>query len=255
MGNDAGKLRRPRWSVRNPKSKIRNALRFSILGADFPNPSAPSEGIPVRRRTGWRLFLAAALLFGTAWGCANPSEPADPKPEAEVVPAPEPPDPLRVGFDVDDTLLFSSPAFGVAFGTKGIKPYSKPFWEIVNGSDDGLSRVKKKTLEILKKHRAEGAEIFVITARRSHGGEGLKAFIDKTFAVPPDRVFFETRGKAKRIRALGLDLFYGDSDSDISAARDAGAEGVRILRSPKSSYKKKYTPGKYGERIVEGSEE
>jgi acid phosphatase (class B) len=156
---------------------------------------------------------------------------------------------------VDDTLLFSTPAFDVGFGTKGVKPYSEEFWTIVNGADEGRSAVKRKTKEILDRHRAEGARIFAVTARHPHGGEALKAFLFKAFGIAPGDTYFETEGKAETLRKLGIEVFYGDSDSDIEAAREAGAKGVRILRSPKSSYKKKYNPGKHGEEIVEGSEE
>ena len=69
-----------------------------------------------------------------------------------------------------------------------------------------------------------------------------------------ENVYF-TNKKAQRIRELDIEIFYGDSDSDIKAAQDAGIEGISILRSPKSSYKKKYNPGKYGEKIIPNSEE
>jgi acid phosphatase (class B) len=162
---------------------------------------------------------------------------------------------LKVGFDVDDTLLFSSPGFDRAKARKDVKPYSWLFWRIVNESDAELSTVKKKTREILEKHKAEGAEIFVVTARHPHGGEELMRYLYRELGVPPTHVFFETKGKAERLEELGIEIFYGDSDSDITAAKEAGAKGIRILRSPKSSYKGKYNPGKFGEEIIEGSEE
>jgi acid phosphatase (class B) len=179
----------------------------------------------------------------------------EPAPETAPEPTPEPaPEPVAVGFDFDDTLVFSSPAFKEGFAGKP-KPYSKGFWEIVNASDEGRSVVKKKTLEILEKHRARGDSIYVITARKPYGGDKVKAYIQKTFAIPPGNVFFETRGKERRIRALGLSIFYGDSDSDIKAAQKAGIIGVRILRSPNSSYKGKNNPGRFNEEIVPGSQE
>jgi acid phosphatase class B len=161
----------------------------------------------------------------------------------------------RVGFDVDDTLLFSSPAFDVAYASEGVEPRSDEFWTIVNSSDEGHSAIKQKTRELLEAHRAAGDEIYVITARHPSGGDGLRTFLHQHLGIDPDHVFFETEGKAERISALGLQVFYGDSDSDIAGAIEAGATGIRILRSPRSSYKKKYHPGMYNEEIIEGSKE
>jgi len=159
----------------------------------------------------------------------------------------------EVGFDVDDTLLFSTPAFNEAFQSDA-RPFSPQFWKIVNSLDREKSIVKKKAAEILKKHQSEGSEIFVITSRNSEGGEELKDFLNDVFGVAEENVYFETGGKAARIKQLGIDIFYGDSDSDIKDALEAGAAAYRILRSTASSYKSNYNPGMYGERIIENSE-
>ncbi|GEM_PF-1483705 len=222
---------------------------------------------PGRRALG-RLWLAALLAVLVASACGTnapaggetssspaPAEETEAEPgEAEPPEANKPQAGLRVGFDLDDTLLFSSPAFQKGFDAD-VRPYSWAFWRVVNTSDGEVSVVKKKTREILQAHQAKGAEIFVVTARHPHGGEEVMRFLYKTFGIPPTHVYFETEGKAERLRALRLDVFYGDADSDVSAALEAGVKPVRILRSPKSSYKKKYNPGKYDEEIVEGSEE
>jgi hypothetical protein len=42
-----------------------------------------------------------------------------------------------------------------------------------------------------------------------------------------------SRGRPPR----GRKVFYGDSDNDITAAREAGARGIRVLRAANSSYK------------------
>jgi acid phosphatase (class B) len=156
---------------------------------------------------------------------------------------------------VDDTLVFSTPAFDAAFDAEGVEPYSEAFWKILNGSDEGRSRVKKKSREIFERHRAEGAEIYAITSRHPPGGEAFREYLRKTFGIPPDRVFFETGRKTDRIRELRLSVYYGDSDSDIEDAIDAGARGVRIRRSQKSSNIKATHPGKFGEEVVAGSED
>ncbi|MBP7652406.1 hypothetical protein KA977_03220 [Candidatus Dependentiae bacterium] len=166
---------------------------------------------------------------------------------------------LRVGFDVDDTLLFSTPAFDNA----KIKYQwdTDEFWREVNSLDSKVSIVKKKVMEIIKFHKSQNCEIFVITARPGIGGDNLKKFISEKFGIPEENTYFEPASKIERIKKLKLDIFYGDSDTDISDAEKGGAEGIRIQRSEKSSYKDssgnlaKYNPGKFKEKIIENSAE
>lgn len=48
--------------------------------------------------------------------------------------------------------------------------------------------------------------------------------------------------------------FYGDSDNDITAARDIGARGIRILRASNSTYKPLPQAGAFGEEVIVNSE-
>ncbi|HBQ2476067.1 TPA: acid phosphatase AphA, partial [Klebsiella pneumoniae] len=47
---------------------------------------------------------------------------------------------------------------------------------------------------------------------------------------------------------------YGDSDNDITAAREAGARGIRVLRAANSSYKPLPMAGALGEEVIVNSE-
>lgn len=156
---------------------------------------------------------------------------------------------LRIGFDIDDTLIFSTPAFAKAFQSKTV-PFSAAFWKIVNKSDSGISIVKKKSYEIVKKYEKAGDEVYAITARYPNNGKYLKDFINAKFGIPKSHIFFAPNGKAKKMKELKLNIFYGDSDSDMVYAKEAGATPIRIMRSKKSSYKRNYHPGKYGEKII-----
>jgi acid phosphatase (class B) len=162
-------------------------------------------------------------------------------------------DRLRVGFDLDDTLLFSTPAFNKGFRSVH-SAWSPSFWTLVNKSDVKHSVVKESVRAILDKHRNQGDDIYIITARRPYGTAPLLDYLEKTFHVEREWVFFEPKGKSQRMKALGLDIFYGDSDTDISDALDAGVRGIRIRRSPKSWHKKNYHPGKFNEPILENTE-
>jgi acid phosphatase (class B) len=160
----------------------------------------------------------------------------------------------RVGFDIDDTLLFSTPAFQKGYESDA-RPYSKAFWKVVNASDRGNSIPKKKVRRVVKEYLKKGVKVYAITARKPHGGAKLKKFIHEVFGIPEENIYFEPVSKVKRILDLKLDAFYGDSDSDMEAALAAGIKAIRVERSAKSSYKKKYHPGKYGEPVLDNSAE
>ncbi len=197
------------------------------------------------------------------------------------------PEVTAVGFDIDDTLLFSSPAFTRGFATGGRPaPDDELFWIYTNACDggcaettitlnDGTSKtlpanpprpVKQKAIELVRYHQGLGHEVYAITGRPGFGGDPLRDYLLEQLGIARDHVYFEPdadqpgnpAGKTDRIEALGIDVFYGDSDSDVTDAVKANAKAVRFLRSPKSTNRKagklnKYHPGYYGEIIVEGS--
>jgi len=158
----------------------------------------------------------------------------------------------EVGFDLDDTLVFSSPAFQQAF-EKDVEPFSREFWSVVNASDAEHSCIKPSVKKLLEKHQRKGREIYVITAREPHNTEPARTFVHRTFGIPRDHLFFEPDGKTRRFKKLGIDIYYGDSNSDITDAQAADIKSVRIQRSPKSNYQKKYDPGRFGEKVLENT--
>jgi len=166
---------------------------------------------------------------------------------------------LRIGFDIDDTLLFSTPAF--EYAKQKFAWDTTEFWRCVNSADSEYSIIKKKTYNIIKTYQKQGAEIFVITARPAENTEPLKEFISVTFNIPKQNIFFEPKSKVERIKFLNLHFFFGDSDNDILDAQVADVIPIRIKRSSKSSYKDnngvfiKYNPGKFDEQVIENSED
>jgi acid phosphatase (class B) len=203
-----------------------------------------------------------------------------------------------VGFDIDDTLLFSTPTFDRAILTGGLpKPTDELFWSEANACDMGCaeksitlpdgsqktlaansaSGLKAKAVELLKKHRSLGHKVFAITGRPDIKGDPLRDYLVAQMGFKRDEIFFEPdidvpgnpAGKSDRIESLNLDLYYGDSDSDITDAMNAFVDSttgirkktvktVRFFRSPKSNNRKagrlnKYHPGYFGEPILEGT--
>jgi acid phosphatase (class B) len=189
-----------------------------------------------------------------------------------------------VGFDIDDTLLFSTPAFGRGFATGGTPaPTDTTFWTAVNGCDPGCdaqtltlpdgttkelpatgaSAVKSKAYALVQYHLSLGQQVYAITARPDINGDVLRDYLQAELGIDRANVYFEPVMKTDRMAALGLDVFYGDSDSDITDARKVPGRtvlGVRFERSPKSSYRDsgrlaKYHPGYFGEPIIADSYE
>jgi acid phosphatase class B len=202
-----------------------------------------------------------------------------------------------VAFDIDDTLAFTTPTFARGFATGGQpKPEDILFWTHTNGCDagcpsetltlpDGTTKVlpataastpKAKALELIAFHKSQGHRVYAITARPDINGDPLRDYLEQALGIDRNDVFFEPdidqpgnpKGKTDRIESLDLDIFYGDSDSDITDTAKAFADGsgaprkvvrpIRFLRSPKSSNRKagklnKYHPGYYGEPVLEGS--
>jgi acid phosphatase class B len=202
-----------------------------------------------------------------------------------------------VGFDIDDTLAFTTPTFARAFLSGGTpKPEDSVFWTLANGCDSGCqaqtltladgserhlpsnepSTAKLAAVALVARHKALGHRVFAITARPDTNGNPLRAYIQRELGIAEADVYFEPdldlpgnpKGKTDRIESLNLDLFYGDSDSDIRDAAKAFAgpggsrtkevRSVRFLRAPQSSNRKagklnKYHPGYFGEAILRGS--
>jgi acid phosphatase class B len=204
-----------------------------------------------------------------------------------------------VAFDIDDTLAFTTPTFVRAFSTGGTPaPTDAVFWNQANKCDPGCasetitlpdgttkllpasvpSTAKAKAKELVALHKSYGHRVYAVTARPDINGGPLRDFIERELGIARDDVFFEPdvdqpgnpAGKTDRIKALDVDVYYGDSDSDITdtnkAFLDASGQptkhvqALRFFRSPNSSNRSagklgKYHPGYFGEPIIANSYE
>jgi len=153
---------------------------------------------------------------------------------------------LRVAFDYDDTLVFSTPAFERAFKS-GRQPFSPAFWQVVNQGYD-VERRKFLSNIMAWGFRMCGFKVTILTARPPHGGDALK----KEWRYLADDFVF-TAGSENKHRYLkkgNYVLFFGDSDSDIQQGRKAEVFSVRVRRSNESSYKEDYNPGTLRELVL-----
>lgn len=155
---------------------------------------------------------------------------------------------VRLGFDLDDTLMFTTPSFVEAVKVaeqNGYESFKSPeFWKEVNDRFD-LGEYKKTVLSIALLGKVFGIKVVVITARPDYFTERVK----EGLRWLTDEVYF-TEAKAEIMSRGRYLCFFGDSDSDITEANEAGVPAIRVKRSEKSSYKAKYHPGKYGEFVL-----
>ncbi len=165
-----------------------------------------------------------------------------------------------VGFDIDDTLLFSSNNFVEATRRAAhlqVRPGGEDWWAWVNSGDKKLSKKKQVALgilEMLSKERATNT--YLITARRETKPKPLRDFMKSLIPSLTEQVIFAPLSKTESITERSITFYFGDADTDIIDAQEAGATAIRILRSADSNASNsKYHPGWFGERILLGTEE
>lgn len=175
---------------------------------------------------------------------------------------------IVAGFDIDDTVLFSSPGFSFGAhnseGPGGKSRYgddylhNPQFWKDLNQNHDKYSMKKQSGDALVQMHKGRGDAIVFITKRFCYDddAEVLKKRLDAMFNVQ-SRVFCTNdQSKTPFIAETGVDIYYGDSDSDMeyaAAVRKKPVRAIRVERSRLSTNKGGYNPGKYGEEVLADS--
>ena len=141
--------------------------------------------------------------------------------------------PMAVGFDIDDTVLFSVRVSGA--GKKpspGSEDYLKnpQFWEKMNNGWDEFSMPKEVARQLIAMHVKRGDSIWFVTGRSQTKTETVSKTLQDDFlpAANMNPVIFAgdkpgQNTKTQWLQAKQIKVFYGDSDNDITAAREAGA--------------------------------
>ena len=170
------------------------------------------------------------------------------------------------GFIIDDTVLFSSPCFwrGKKMYSPDSEAYLKnpEFWEKMNNGWDEFSIPKEVARSLIAMHVKRGDSIFFVTGRSQTKTETVSKTLQDDFLIPAanmNPVIFAgdkpgQNTKTQWLQEKGIKVFYGDSDNDITAAREAGARGIRVLRAANSSYKPLPMAGALGEEVIVNSE-
>src|SRR5215471_15331602 len=222
------------------------------------------------------LFTAAAamLLHSAAASASNPADIRMISLEELARSLPE--QAITVVFDVDDTVLFTSPGFQWGSRTYGPDIVSagvsvreedlptdeqrrkyREFWAKMNTELDQFSVKKWIAGELIALHKSRGDHIYFVTKRINTGTEHLTEILRQEFGLPADspRVVFTNRqDKTEAFRKIGAQLSYGDSDGDIRDSIRAGARPIRVLRSPASVNHEPTHDGAFGEEVLRNSE-
>ncbi len=141
--------------------------------------------------------------------------------------------PVIVAFDLDDTLLDNQPSWiAAATAVKG-NIFTPEFWRILNNSSCENDSAKTEVKNIVAWHQSQNHTIVIITARPFSENHRLATCLQNTYGQTMP-VIFAPDGKTEALQKYKVQVFYGDSDSDITDAKSAGAVPVRIIRSARS---------------------
>jgi acid phosphatase (class B) len=168
--------------------------------------------------------------------------------------------PMNVGFDIDDTVLFSSPAYyyGQQKYSPGSKDYlSNPaFHEELNNGLDRFSIPKETVQKLIVFHKNRGDTIFFITGRHPTETETLTELLAKICGLEnPNPVIFcganpGDNPKVAPLKENNIQIYYGDSDSDILAAQALRIRAIRVVRADNTTYKPLPEIGSLGEEVL-----
>ncbi|MGP3593644.1 acid phosphatase AphA [Vagococcus sp. WN89Y] len=174
--------------------------------------------------------------------------------------------PMSVGFDIDDTVIFSGPGFWR--GKKTWSPDSEEylqnpaFWEQMNNGGDEFSIPKEVARQLIAMHVKRGDSIYFITGRSPTKTETISKTLQEIFLIPGvnmNPVIFASdkpghRSKAQWMQAKQIRIFYGVSDYDIASARASEVRPIRILPASYSSTQPPPQAGALGEEVLVNSE-
>ncbi len=177
-------------------------------------------------------------------------------------------EPMAVGFDVDDTVLFSSPGFYYGLtntdGPNGSNLFGDDplgqdaFWNALNTSFDAFSIPKRIAVKLIALHKERGDVIYFVTARPCPDNDPapLTQRLNRIFELHNRHpvVFTNLGQKTEALRMRNIKVYYGDSDGDIKDAKEAGIRAIRVVRSPLSTNPSATHDGAFGEEVLFNSE-
>ena len=153
---------------------------------------------------------------------------------------------FQAGFEYDDGLVYSTPAFQAAEKDKAA-PGGPDYWNSVNRSFS-YERLKPVPWLSAWTLKALGVKIAVFCDRGAEGGDSLEASWRKLADY-----FYFTRTEDEKYKILEKRRFIvyaAPSDSGIIQARKAGVTPLRVKKSKRSANPLESNPGKFKERTL-----
>ncbi|PJE79668.1 Class B acid phosphatase [invertebrate metagenome] len=167
--------------------------------------------------------------------------------------------PMAVGFDVDDTVLFSSPGF--VLGKRTYSPDSNDylnndeFWQKMNSGWDDFSIPKESARALINMHTQRGDRIYFVTGRPASKNETVTKTLQEMFHLKDIQpvIFAGDLNKINQLKSKNIKVYYGDSDQDITSANAIHARPIRVLRASNSSNQPLPKNGNLGEEVLVNS--
>lgn len=168
---------------------------------------------------------------------------------------------LSIGFDVDDTVLFSSPGF-YYYGNRLCQGNlqeckTRPdFQYAINNKVDYYSLPKHIAFKLINLHQDRGDTIYFITGRHETKEEILSSLLKEKFKIKKmhDVIFTGGDNKTQAIRKHNIKIYYGDADTDMKSALEAQARAIRVCRAKNSLNGSEVNLGMFDEEILLNSE-
>lgn len=178
--------------------------------------------------------------------------------------------PISVGFDIDDTSLFTKASHYLMRQKHCPKDQNayhdkcsakQEYWDDLSQLDY-MNPPKEVAKALIDMHKKRGDYIYFITARESPAKKQEKTteHLQKTFEInkmnPVIFVGLEAfdpvlPSKAVVIKKKNIKIYYGDADSDILAAQKANARPIRVMRASNSQDNKAMpVNGRFGEEVI-----
>lgn len=153
---------------------------------------------------------------------------------------------FQAGFEYDDGLVYSTPAFQAAEKDK-LEPGTPDYWNAVNRSF-GYERLKPVPWLAAWSLKALGVKIALFCDRGREGSDSLEASWRKLADY-----FYFISSEDEKYRLLEKHrfiLYAAPSDSGVIQARKAGVTPLRIAKGAKSVNPLESNPGKFQERSL-----
>ncbi|VFS56209.1 Class B acid phosphatase precursor [Kluyvera cryocrescens] len=132
----------------------------------------------------------------------------------------------------------------------------------MNNGWDAFSIPKEVARSLIAMHVKRGDSIYFVTGRSPTKTETVSKTLQDDFLIPAtsmNPVIFAgdhpgQNSKTQWLKEKNVRVFYGDSDNDITAAREVGARGIRVLRASNSTYRPLPQAGAFNEEVIVNSE-